>query len=260
MKIEIIKDSNDPYARYTMPRVEITTEGKSTNTRTVITNLHLISQSLKRPPILLLKYISNIRGTSVDVKHDKFILRGNFTANDIQDMIYSFIEEYVLCPSCKNPETYFVIEKCVVMRCYACGEKNKLSRGKLYNMIEKDLNETRDSNYNDAEEHENYAVENEKNREDVILEMTREVKNCSELDRFVGVLKNDEYKILLGGLERNVVKRGDTEGIVEFVKYLIDNKIVKKIECFKYFQSKSKYVGKEDSVAIRSLMTVYFQQ
>lgn len=259
MKIDIIKDSNDPFARYTMPRAAVVLEGRSTNTRTLVTNLAAISQALKRPPAFLLKYMAYERGTKAEVKHDKFMLRGTFTAGDVQEMIYKYIGDYVLCPDCNNPETYFEVEKAVVMKCYACGKRNKVERGKIYNMIEKELGETRDRNYGQAGNADGEgAILSAGDREAAILSAGAGVKTCGDLEKFIGALKGDEYKMLLGGLEMNE-QGSEVSRIAENVKYLIDNKVVRKIDCLRYFQAKSKYVGKEDSGRIREVMKVFFQ-
>lgn len=271
MLIDIIKDNTDPYARYTMPKLLLTIEGKASNTRTILTNLSSISLSLKRPSSLLLKYIGYERGTKTEIKHNKHSLRGNFTDYDIQDLIYKFIKELVLCAECKNPETYYIIEKdkCLYMKCYACGAKSKVCKGrKVYNIIERDIIDIGNNENNGNNANKNYVSRNEEERGNVedlgedecnIFLLASNVDDVSGLDQFSGIESGDVKK-LLGGLENNVVEKDRIDMMVEYVKYLIEFKIVKKIDCFKYFQVKSKYVSKESSQKIRVVMTHFFKQ
>lgn len=67
-------------------------------------------------------------------KDDKMIINKAMIPNDLQIIIYDYIEMFVLCPDCDNPETYykFKLKKDRVYRkCKACGGKNKIKGEKL---------------------------------------------------------------------------------------------------------------------------------
>jgi translation initiation factor 5 len=44
----------------------------------------------------------------MDEKNDRYIINGAHDAEKLATVLDSFIEKFVLCPSCNNPETEFV--------------------------------------------------------------------------------------------------------------------------------------------------------
>ena len=46
--------------------------------------------------------------TTIDHKTDKYIVNGSHTADKMQDILDGFIQKFVLCPKCENPETTLV--------------------------------------------------------------------------------------------------------------------------------------------------------
>ena len=130
--INIQKDNIDPNYRYKMPAVQIKIEGRGK--KTVVSNLTEISRSLNRREEEILKFISYEAGTQIKVKNDKMIINKAMIPNDLQIIIYDYIERFVLCPDCDNPETYykFKLKKDKVYRkCRACGGKNRIKNEKL---------------------------------------------------------------------------------------------------------------------------------
>jgi translation initiation factor 5 len=50
----------------------------------------------------------------MDEKNDRYIINGAHEAEDLANLLDVFIDKFVLCSSCKNPETEFVF--CFLIR------------------------------------------------------------------------------------------------------------------------------------------------
>lgn len=113
------KDDNiDPFYRYKMEKVKIVKEGKNT----IFENLKQVSQDLNRDPKDILNFLKKINGISFtyDSKSGKGTTSKALVQTDLQNQIYDYIEIYVLCPKCKNPETLLNDDK-KIKQCNACG-------------------------------------------------------------------------------------------------------------------------------------------
>ena len=85
-----------------------------------------IAKALSRPPMYPTKYFGCELGAQVkgDEKSDRYIVNGAHEADKLQNLLDGFINKFVLCGSCKNPETDFVIslkEEVIIKNCKACG-------------------------------------------------------------------------------------------------------------------------------------------
>jgi translation initiation factor 5 len=73
--------------------------------------------------------------------NDRYIVNGAHQADRLRELLDSFIDKFVLCPSCKNPETELVItgkgnNEDVHRDCKACGRQNGVDmRHKLVTFI-----------------------------------------------------------------------------------------------------------------------------
>ncbi len=124
-----------------MPPVQINNEAS----KTVILNLDLISKSLHRNSSHIIKFLSINFGCTC-VFTPKYALNGSYDIQKIQNGIYDFIDIFVSCKSCKNPETRFVFEKdsreskdqALARTCNSCGSTITQENHKLNAMIIKD--------------------------------------------------------------------------------------------------------------------------
>ena len=77
--------------------------------------------------------------TPMDEKNDKYIVNGAHEAVRLRELLDVFIDKFVLCGSCKNPETDLVVEKSgdyIYRDCKACGKKSDIDmRHKLSTYI-----------------------------------------------------------------------------------------------------------------------------
>ena len=84
-----------------------------------------ISTALTRPPSYAAKFFGFELGalTFIDAKADRYGVNGAHTAEKLAGLLDIFIQKFVLCADCKNPETDLVIKnKDEIFRdCKACG-------------------------------------------------------------------------------------------------------------------------------------------
>jgi len=127
--ININRSVTDMFYRYKMPKVIVKVEGKGNGIKTKIVNMSDIAKALDRPPSYPTKYFGCELGaqTTIDHKTDKYIVNGSHTADKMQDILDGFIQKFVLCPKCENPETTLTVHKqSISQRCMACGERGVL--------------------------------------------------------------------------------------------------------------------------------------
>ncbi|KAK4509316.1 Protein tyrosine phosphatase type IVA 2 [Mucor velutinosus] len=125
--INVRRDVQDSFYRYKMPRLTAKVEGKGNGIKTVITNMAEIARALSRPPSYPTKYFGCELGAQVkcDDKNERYIVNGDHDATKLQNTLDGFITKYVLCQSCKNPETDIIIKNDeILMDCKACGARN----------------------------------------------------------------------------------------------------------------------------------------
>lgn len=123
-----------------MPILLTKIEGKGNGIKTVIPNMSDVSRALSRPPSYPTKFFGCELGaqTSFDDKTDRYIVNGAHDATKLRELLDTFIEKFVLCKSCKNPETELIINKSedVIRDCKACGERTIVDmRHKLVTFI-----------------------------------------------------------------------------------------------------------------------------
>lgn len=113
-----------------MPVLLTKIEGKGNGIKTVIPNMSDVARALSRPPTYTTKFFGCELGaqTSFDEKNDRYIVNGAHDANRLRELLDVFIDKFVLCRSCKNPETELVILKVgrtedIIRDCKACGER-----------------------------------------------------------------------------------------------------------------------------------------
>ena len=133
----------DSFYRYKMPTVNIVNQ----KTKSIITNINEIAQSIERNPNMIVDFLKKKFSTSMNYnKNDNTVEFKGAEIDLIQDAIYEFIEYYVLCPTCRNPETVLSNKKTGInIKCNACSHNDKLKTtasivNKTIDMISKHIN------------------------------------------------------------------------------------------------------------------------
>jgi translation initiation factor 5 len=125
--VNIRRDVDDKFYRYRMPLLLTKIEGKGNGIKTVIPNMSDVARALSRPPTYPTKFFGCELGaqTTFDEKNDRYIVNGAHDANKLRELLDGFIDKFVLCRSCKNPETDLIITKneMIIRDCKACGER-----------------------------------------------------------------------------------------------------------------------------------------
>lgn len=122
--VNIPRDVDDDFYRYKMPRLVAKVEGRGNGIKTVIVNMADIAKALVRPPSYPTKYLGYELGaqTTTDAVADKWIVNGKHDQDVLANLLDGFIEKFVLCKTCRNPETQMALKGGnIELRCKACG-------------------------------------------------------------------------------------------------------------------------------------------
>ena len=123
------RKKDDVHYRYKMPSLEIKVESAGNGVKVVFNTISDVAEALNRPVESLLKFLGVAKGaqTTFDAKDNKFFMMGYHIQSELQDCVFEFIEKFVLCKWCRNPETSVrVVKKSVCLRCGACGKDTSM--------------------------------------------------------------------------------------------------------------------------------------
>jgi translation initiation factor 2 subunit 2 len=119
---KIPKKSNQT-SRFKVPEVKHEIQGN----KTIIHNFSEITDAIRRDSKHLSKYLCKEVALACSIKGNQLILYGNVRKEDLQRKIESYINEFVFCKSCKNPDTKIVTEGRInYLICEACGAKSSV--------------------------------------------------------------------------------------------------------------------------------------
>ncbi|KPM46229.1 putative eukaryotic translation initiation factor 5 [Neonectria ditissima] len=125
--VNVRRDVSDAFYRYKMERIQTKIEGKGNGIKTVVVNLSSVANSLARPGAYVIKYFGFELGaqTNIDPKDDRWIINGAHDSAKLQDHLDGFINKFVLCKKCKNPETdVHIKDDRILLDCKACGQRS----------------------------------------------------------------------------------------------------------------------------------------
>ncbi|MEM2094292.1 MAG: translation initiation factor IF-2 subunit beta [Candidatus Bathyarchaeia archaeon] len=90
--------------------------------RTILLNLKEICERIGRDREHLLRYLAGELATSASTDADHVIFQGRFDNRTIDSLIQRYIENAVLCPICRQPDTKIVRrDRISQLQCEACG-------------------------------------------------------------------------------------------------------------------------------------------
>ncbi|KAL6644059.1 hypothetical protein ACP70R_018825 [Stipagrostis hirtigluma subsp. patula] len=142
MALQNIGASNkdDAFYRYKMPRMITKTQGRGNGIHTVIENMAEIAKALARPASYTMNYFGSELGAiaNFNKKTGAYSVSGAHDTVKLAGLLDIFIEKYVLCYGCGNPETKILISRTqmVSLKCAACGFVSDVDmRGKLTKFI-----------------------------------------------------------------------------------------------------------------------------
>ena len=129
--VNIPRRITNQFYRYKMPELITKVESRGNGIKTVLVNLSDIAKALARPTTYPCRYIGYTLGALVDMNEttDRFIVNGKHSDDDLNALLDGFIDKYVLCKHCGNPETILTVSKDqsqLRLKCKACGGLTKV--------------------------------------------------------------------------------------------------------------------------------------
>lgn len=95
--------------------------------RTIIHNFKEIAEALNRDPRHLLKFLTREMATAATMEESRVIFQGKFSRETFERLLQRYMEQFVICPVCKRPDTKVVKEKRLsFLVCEACGAKSSI--------------------------------------------------------------------------------------------------------------------------------------
>lgn len=95
--------------------------------RTVLYNFKEVSDRLRRNNEHLLKYLSGELATAGTIDGNRAIFQGKFDNKTLERLLERYTQEFVLCPTCHQPDTKIVREeRLYFLVCEACGARSSI--------------------------------------------------------------------------------------------------------------------------------------
>ncbi len=95
--------------------------------RTIIHNFKEIADALNRNPRHLMKFLTNEMATAGNLEETRATFQGKFSKDTLNRLLKIYIDNFVICPVCKRPDTKVVKEKRFsFLTCEACGAKSSV--------------------------------------------------------------------------------------------------------------------------------------
>lgn len=129
----ILKEKNPELAggqqqKLKIPPPEVLRDG---NKKTVFANIQQIAQVLQRNPSHLIQYLFAELGTSGSIDGEqRLIIKGRFQDKNIEGVLRRYIQEYVICRTCKSMNTELKREaanRLHFLVCKACGSTKSVT-------------------------------------------------------------------------------------------------------------------------------------
>lgn len=117
---ESLPEISEKTDRFEVPKVR----GHIQGNKTVISNFHQISQTVGRDLEHVMKYVLRELATPGELTPNALILGTKIPASRINEKILTYVNDFVICPVCKRPDTKLSKEdKFTFIKCSVCGAK-----------------------------------------------------------------------------------------------------------------------------------------
>lgn len=111
------------HKRFELPKPHSTTIGM----RTIVHNYKEICDTLNRAPDHVLKFLSMEMATAETIDGARAIFQGKFPPETLERLIKIYVNDFVICPVCKLPDTKIVKERRLsFLICEACGARSSV--------------------------------------------------------------------------------------------------------------------------------------
>nr|AIF25237.1 translation initiation factor 2, beta subunit/eIF-5 N-terminal domain [uncultured marine thaumarchaeote SAT1000_48_C08] len=117
------KNSVETDSRFELPAVDVMWEGQ----RTYLRNFSDFPKILRRDPSKLLQYLSKEFAVPAERIGDSAMFVGRRDPDDFTRLLKIYVNDYIMCPTCKSPDTRTEKEKRIsFLICEACGAKSTI--------------------------------------------------------------------------------------------------------------------------------------
>lgn len=125
-----IDGGDDPFYRYKVPQLQVQIVGKGKMIKTMLLNSEEVSKALHLMPEYIPAYLGYDIGAQFKYEtkkpeRERASISGEYTAQEISDVMAKMIKEVVLCSGCSLPElimTYEPKKKIIRTKCDSCGK------------------------------------------------------------------------------------------------------------------------------------------
>ncbi len=116
---DALPERTKKHERFEMPEAVSFIQG----TKTVVKNFSAILKVVSRTEKHLFKFLTKETATAASVDESgRLILNGKFSQQQVNDLVKSYVKQFVLCPECDRPDTKVVEKQGIKMlKCEACG-------------------------------------------------------------------------------------------------------------------------------------------
>jgi len=119
----LVKDSKVVDSRFELPPVDVMWEGQKTYLR----NFAEYSKIMRRDSAKLLQYLSKEFAVPAERIGDSAMFVGRRDPDDFTRLLKIYVNDYIMCPTCKSPDTRTEKEKRIsFLICEACGAKSTI--------------------------------------------------------------------------------------------------------------------------------------
>jgi|TARA_Y100001001_G_scaffold63733_1_gene61097 translation initiation factor 2 subunit 2 len=117
------KNSAETDSRFELPAVDVMWEGQ----RTYLRNFSDFPKILRRDSAKLLQYLSKEFAVPAERIGDSAMFVGRRDPDDFTRLLKIYVNDYIMCPTCKSPDTRTEKEKRIsFLICEACGAKSTI--------------------------------------------------------------------------------------------------------------------------------------
>jgi len=117
------KNSAETDSRFELPPVDVMWEGQ----RTYLRNFSDFPKIMRRDPAKLLQYLSKEFAVPAERIGDSAMFVGRRDPDDFTRLLKIYVNEYIMCPTCKSPDTRTEKDKRIsFLICEACGAKSTI--------------------------------------------------------------------------------------------------------------------------------------
>ncbi len=117
------KNSAETDSRFELPAVDVMWEGQ----RTYLRNFSDFPKIMRRDSAKLLQYLSKEFAVPAERIGDSAMFIGRRDPDDFTRLLKIYVNDYIMCPTCKSPDTRTEKEKRIsFLICEACGAKSTI--------------------------------------------------------------------------------------------------------------------------------------